>query len=177
MDLLSSLVSELISALAHLGLWAYVVIFIIAFADSLIVAGTFTAGSGFLLLAGVLVSRGVYSLGGMALAASLGAIMGGIVSYRLGRLEAVFARKNRWFPKEKHLEKGSRMLARHGGASIFIARFLGPLSSMIAFMAGTARMPLHRFLFWNFLAGASWGIAYVFMGALAGTSLTEFGAL
>lgn len=163
----------LLSSLEHLGAWAYLVIFLIAFADSLVVVGTFTAGAAFLFFAGVLVARGVYGLPEMIVFAVVGAILGGVISYHLGRLQASYARRKEWFPKQDYLERGARLLATRGGWGVFLARFLGPLSSIMAFVAGTARMPLRRFLFWNSLAGIAWGTTFVLAGYLITSSLTQ----
>lgn len=174
MESVSGIFSSLFSSLGHLGAWAYLAVFLIALGDSLVVIGTFTPGAAFLFFAGILASRGVYGLPEMIIFAVVGAIIGGVISYHLGKLEANYARRKHWFPKERHLERGARMLAKRGGWGIFFARFLGPLSSIMAFVAGTARMPLHRFLFWNMLSGIAWGASYVLAGYLAASSLTQF---
>jgi membrane protein DedA with SNARE-associated domain len=165
--------NNLLSSLEHLGVWAYLVIFLIAFADSLIIVGTFTAGAAFLFFAGVLIARGVYGLPEMIIFASMGAILGGTISYHLGRLQANIAKRKHWFPKEAHIERGVRMLAKHGGVSLIVARFLGPLSSIMAFIAGTARMPLRRFLMWNTLSGISWSASFTLLGYFLTSSLSQ----
>jgi membrane protein DedA with SNARE-associated domain len=174
MEFLGDIFSTLLSSLEHLGVWAYLVIFLIALTDSLVVLGTFTPGAAFLFFAGVLVARGLYGLPEMIIFAVVGAILGGVISYHLGKLEANYARRKHWFPKERHLERGARMLAKRGGWGIFFARFLGPLSSIMTFVAGTARMPLRRFLFWNTLAGLAWGSSYILAGYLVTSSLSQF---
>lgn len=157
--------------LEGLGAFAYLAIFLIALADSTMVVGTFTAGGAFLLVAGALTAHGAYDLSEMAAFAGVGAFLGGLASYQLGRAEARFARRKRWFPKEKHLERGAAMLAKRGGFALLIARFLGPLSSIMAFVAGTARMPLHRFLFWNGISAFLWAAAFILAGRFLGSSL------
>lgn len=174
METIGSLLASLLDSLEHLGIWAYLVIFLIAFADSLVVVGTFTTGAAFLFFAGVLTARGVYGLPEMIIFSALGAILGGTVSYYLGRAEANFVRRKHWFPKDANLERGARMLAKRGGMSLLIARFLGPFSSIMAFVAGTARMPARRFLFWNIAGGIAWGVTFVLLGNLLGSSLVRF---
>lgn len=172
MEFFTTTLSSLLSSLGHLGVWAYLVIFFIALADSTIVIGTFVTGAAFLVFAGVLVSQGVYGLPEMLIFASVGATLGGAISFYLGRAEANFARRKHWFPKEKHLERGVKMLAKRGGWSILIARFLGPLSSVMTFVAGTTRMPQHRFHFWNILASTLWSTAFILIGYFVTSSLS-----
>lgn len=166
--------ASLFHSLEHLGVYAYMVIFLIAFFDSLIIIGTFTAGAAFLFFAGVLAARGVYGLPELILFSAIGAMLGGAVSFYLGRAEANFARRKHWFPKEKHLDRGARMLAKRGGFSILIARFLGPLSSVMAFVAGTVKMPQHRFHFWNGLSGILWSASFILLGYILTSSLSHF---
>lgn len=166
------LLDTLLQSLGQLGVWAYLVIFLIAFADSLIFVGSFTAGAVFLFVAGMLAGQGVYGIPEMIVFAGLGAILGGAISFYLGRAQANFVRRKHWFPKEKNLDHGARMLAKRGGASILIARFLGPISSVMAFVAGTARMPQHRFHFWNILAGIVWSSFFILLGSFLSSSLS-----
>jgi len=163
----------LLHSLEHVGAWAYLVIFLIAFADSLIIVGTFTTGATFLFFAGVLTSRGEYGLLEMILFASVGAMLGGTMSYHLGRLQANIVRRKHWFPKEAHIERGARLLSKRGGISIVIARFLGPLSSIMTFVAGTARMPLRRFLMWNAFAALTWSASFILLGYFLTASLSQ----
>jgi len=174
METVSAFFSSLLSSLVHLGAWAYLVILLITFADSLIIIGTFIAGAAFLFFAGVLTGQGVYGLPEMMIFGAIGAMLGGAVSFYLGRAEANFARRKHWFPKEKNLERGGKMLARHGGWSILFARFLGPLSSVMSFIAGTVRMPQHRFHFWNVISSIAWSASFILAGYLVGSSLSQF---
>ncbi|MBY0110631.1 DedA family protein [Patescibacteria group bacterium] len=168
MEVLSELFSTLLYTFEHLGVLAYWLIFLIALADSLIIVGTFTNGLIFLLLAGALISRGVYDLGDMTLFAATGAVLGGCASYYLGLLVNKSFISKRRFPKEKHLSQGADLLEQYEGAGILIGRFLGPLSSIVTFAAGVADMPLKQFLLWNVLSGLLWATVFIFAGTFIG---------
>jgi len=158
----------LFESLEHLGVWAYWAILLVAFLDSLIVTGTFMNGAAFLLLAGVLVSRGTYDFTDMVIFAGLGAIAGGFLSYFIGRIGASFVLRRKHSVREGHVNFGNKIVERYGGFGIFIGRFLGPTSSIVAFLAGSMRMSPRNFVFWNILAGVTWGIFFITLGSSAG---------
>ena len=168
MEAFSGFFSSLLYTFEHLGVLAYWLIFLIALADSLVIIGTFTNGLVFLLLAGALVSRGVYDLGDMMLFAATGAVLGGCASYYLGLLVNKSFISKRRFPKEKHMTQGEELLEQYKGAGIMFGRFLGPLSSIVTFAAGVAQMPLKQFLLWNVFSGLLWATVFIFAGAFVG---------
>ena len=168
MEFFVSAVAELFSMLEHIGVWAYWLIFVIAFLDSLIVVGTFMSGTIFLLLAGVLVSKGVYDLADMALFASIGAILGSVTSYVIGRAIADSFNDEGKLSQTKRFAHGSDLLETYGGAGILFGRFLGPASSVVSFIAGLSRLPVRTFLLWSVFGGLVWGVSYVFIGAFFG---------
>ncbi len=160
-------------SLEHLGVVMYLVIFLIALADSTIIVGTFTTGAPLLFVAGVLAGRGVYNVPEMILFSAVGAVLGGAISFYLGRAQANFARRKKWFPKDQYLEKSAALLAKRGGVAILLARFLGPISSVMAFVAGTAKMPQRRFHIWNVLAGTLWSAVFILFGYFLTSSLAS----
>jgi membrane protein DedA with SNARE-associated domain len=168
---INGLFSDILYSLNHLGVWAYWIIFLVAFADSLIIVGTFTTGTAFLLLAGVLVSQGVYDYADMAIFASVGAILGGLTSYAFGRFwsELLFVKQHK-DAKQKHIERAANLIDRFDGAGILLGRFFGPISSITAFFAGLSLMRARTFILWNALAGLVWGAGYVTVGMLLGES-------
>jgi membrane protein DedA with SNARE-associated domain len=172
MEYAGSFLSHLTTSFQYLGVWGYWVIAGIAFADSLIFVGTFISGAAFLVLAGVLVSQGVYDLGDMAFFAAAGAVLGGVASYGIGRWWNNRPVKESKIAEEKHLERGTTLLKQYGGVGIVFGRFLGPLSSMITFVAGLSGMPARSFLLWNAFGGLVWAVSYVFLGYLLGDSFS-----
>jgi membrane protein DedA with SNARE-associated domain len=168
MEFIATIFTDLFSILEHMGVWAYWIIFLIAFLDSLVVIGTFTSGTVFLVFAGVLVSRDVYDLADMTLFASVGAILGGLTSYCIGRVVARSFDDESKLSKTKRFTHGTQLLDTYGGAGILFGRFLGPASSVISFIAGLSKLPFRTFLLWNMFSGLVWGTSYVFIGNFFG---------
>lgn len=172
MEVIAQLFAELLYMLEHIGVWAYWLIFLIAFLDSLVVVGTFTSGTVFLVFAGVLVSRGVYDLADMALFAAAGAILGSAASYVAGRVIAESFNDAGKFSQTKPFTHGSNLIEEYGGAGVLFGRFLGPASSVVSFIAGLTKLSVKTFTLWSVFAGLLWAVSYVFIGNFFGDLLT-----
>jgi undecaprenyl-diphosphatase len=70
-------------------------------------------------------------------------------------------------------DKGERFFRRHGGKSVIIGRFVGPVRPVIPLIAGALMMPWHRFLAFNIGSAVAWAPAYVFPGFLVGSALAS----
>ena len=171
MDLIFSFVNEFITNFQELGVLAYWILLAIAFFDSVIIAGTFLNGTLFLLLAGVMVSKGTHDFATMAIFSSVGAVCGGVVSFYIGRAGSRLSKRSQQKTKKEYFSAGKNLFRQYGGFGVFIGRFLGPVSSIVAFLAGVLGVSRVSFLFWNALAGISWGVGYVTIGHFLGDSL------
>lgn len=172
METLATFFDQLIIIFQQLGVLAYVLLFVIAFLDSLIITGTFMNGMVFLLLAGVMASNGTHGFPEMAIAAAAGAICGGFTSYYLGYAGSALLKRHRRTKEKDHVGMSTQLFRKYGGFSVFIGRFLGPVSSVVAFVAGTLGLSRFKFIFWNVLAGLSWGVGYVTIGHTVGLSFS-----
>jgi membrane protein DedA with SNARE-associated domain len=70
-------------------------------------------------------------------------------------------------------------MARHGGKTVFFGRFVSILRYTVAWVAGLARMPWWRFLFWNAAGGIVWatavGLIAYYAGQAAATAIQRYG--
>jgi len=146
------------------GAFWYVAIFIISLLESLVVIGLIVPGTVFLLFVGFLLTTGFLNIPLIIFMAFLGAVLGDIISYFLGKKGTRFFKKGNRVLKIANLEKGKSFFKRHGRKSIFLGRFTGPLRSLAPFIAGTFSMDFKKFLFWNILSGFLWAILYLFLG-------------
>lgn len=171
MDTIISPFSYVLHSLGSFGVWGYWIILFVSFVEALVVVGAFVPGALFVIFAGVLVSKGVYGLWDMIIFASLGAILGDAASYYLGTFGTHLFKDENKFLKKDHLEKGKRFLHKHGGKSLFLGRFIGPLRSILPFVAGLTKMYYPRFLAWNIVGGIVWAVSHVLLGYFLGGSL------
>ena len=125
------------------------------------------------------------NLGGLIIASTIGALVGAIVLYLLGKLIS-FEKLERLITgkwgkilhfKMEHLEKAQRFFERHGNSTAFWGRFLPVVRSLISVPAGMAEFPIKRFLI--FTAGGSliWNAVLIVVGRLAGASWERFSVL
>jgi membrane protein DedA with SNARE-associated domain len=152
--------------------WAIAVMFITAFGESFAFLGLVFPGTTLLIAAGVLVKSGSLPFWPILVGAVLGAVLGDTVSYWIGRrfggrLAGIwpFARNPRL------LAGGMQFFHRHGGKSVFIGRFFGPVRAVIPLAAGIMQMSPR--LFW--LANVTSALVWAPMLLLAGDALGNAG--
>lgn len=154
--------------------WALALTFAISFAESLAIVGSIIPGSVTMTAIGILAGSGVMPVDLTLLFATLGAIAGDSVSYLLGyafsdRLTNIwpFKRYPHW------LNYGKDFFAKHGGKSVLIGRFVGPLRSIIPVIAGMMHMSHWHFYVANVLSAIAWSLLYVLPGVLIGAASNE----
>jgi undecaprenyl-diphosphatase len=112
----------------------------------------------------------------LVLAATLGSLLGDQISYQLGRRFGVTL-IDRWSWTREHVapqvDRAREHFERRGGATVFVARWVGALRAVVPFVAGTAAMPLGRFLAWDLLGAVSWSATVVTLGYVFGRSITD----
>lgn len=118
--------------------------------------------------AGYLVYTGRFNLYIVAAVGALGCNLGSLVAYLVGYYggRPLVERYGSYvLLSGKELEHAERFFARHGSATVFIARLLPVVRTFIALPAGVARMPQGRFHIYTFLGSFPWclGLAWVGM--------------
>jgi len=88
-------------------------------------------------------------------AATIGDNLGFIAGYYGGR-RLLDRYQNIFRIKSATLQKGERLFARYGAATVFFARFVFGMRVVAGPMAGVLRMPWKKFLIFNFLGAALW---------------------
>lgn len=176
--MLASLVHSVVAfSRAHQEL-AYGVIFLVALAEALPVFGAFVPGDAIILGISALVPTGALSLAPLIAAATAGAVISDAFAFWLGhryRRAAV----SRW-PFSRHpamLDRGEQFLQRHGGKSVFIARFTPGVRAIVPLLAGILEMSPARFYVMNVLSAAVWGPVHILAGAAIGATLVVLGAV
>jgi membrane protein DedA with SNARE-associated domain len=136
-----------------------------------------------LIAFGVLASQGNYQIEWVIVLAAAGAIIGDNLGYwLLGRIggRRLFERwrlLRRY--SERFLPAAERLMARHGGKTVFFGRFITVLRYTAAWVAGIGRMPWWRFLFWNAAGGICWatsvGLVAYYSGHAAADAIQRYG--
>lgn len=154
--------------------WALLFTFLISFLESLAIIGNIIPGSVTMTAIGILAGSGVLRIDLTLFAAILGAIGGDSLSYFLGYIFKDRIR-NMW-PFRKNpswLIYGQNYFEHHGGKSVIIGRFVGPLRPIIPMIAGMMRMSQLRFFTVNVISAIGWSIIYVMPGIFIGAASSE----
>jgi len=144
---------------------------VLALIEGIVGLGLIIPGAILTVFGGFLVYHGKGDLPTVLAAASIGAIIGDLISYLLG---ARFG--SRLWGRgllRKHVDlllKAQAYFYHHGGKSVFFGRFIGPLRGLVPFIAGAAHMRPLPFCGWAVISGLLWGIGYPGLGYLGGTS-------
>lgn len=153
--------------------WAGVVVFGIAFLESLAIIGL--AMPGWLLLVGVgsLIGAGTLGFWPIAFFSFAGATLGQTVSYLVG--VAFKDRVHHWPWVERHqnlLHRSETFFRKHGFAGILVGQFIGPIRAFISLIAGILDMPAKKFLLAVVVATLIWSPVYLMPGVVLGAALT-----
>ena len=144
---------------------------LVAYLESLPVVGLLVPGSTLILFSGFLSLHGKGDILSIVAVATLGAILGDLTSYFLGARNGQILLQSRPLQKRRKLvRKAEIFFSRHGGKSIFFARFTGPIRGLIPFIAGCARMRPGPLTVYVLISGPLWGLSYPGIGYLAGAS-------
>lgn len=152
--------------------WSGVIVFLVALTESLAIVGLFMPGAVLLFGIGTLVAAG-----GMALSVALGwavagAIVGDGISFLLGfyykdRLRQVWPFRR--YPQL--MARGESFLQKHGGKSVFLGRFVGPVRPIMPATAGMLGMSPWFFIAIDAASAIVWAPAYILPGVAFGASL------
>lgn len=157
--------------------WALFITFAIALSESLAIIGSIVPGSVTMTAIGILAGSGFMRIDLTLIAATLGAIVGDGLSYALGFYYS--EKLGEIWPFSKYptwLNYGKDFFRQHGGKSVFLGRFVGPLRSIIPVIAGVMHMKRWRFFAANAISAVLWSILYVVPGILIGAASHELSA-
>ena len=145
-------------------------------------AGVPVPGETALIAASALASQGYFDIVWVIAVAAAAAIVGDNVGYWIGRMGGRSLLSHSPFIArytERVLPWGERFFARHGGKTVFFARFITGLRVAGAWIAGITGMRWWRFLFWNAAGGIVWatvfGLLAYYLGHAAVDMLHAYG--
>ena len=149
--------------------WAVAMLFITGFGESFAFLSLLFPGTTLLIAAGALMRTGALPYLPVLVGSILGAVLGDSVSYWIGRrFGPAIARLWPFSRNPKLLPSGIEFFRRHGGASVFIGRFFGPIRAVIPLAAGIMGMSRGRFWVANIASALVWAPMLLFAGDVVG---------
>jgi membrane-associated protein len=153
---------------AYLGPWLYVVLAVIIFAETGLVATPFLPGDSLLFAVGAVAANQAspIHLPQTAVLLIAAAVLGDAVNYFIGsRLgPRVFSSEKSWLLNRKHLNEAQRFYEKHGGKTIILARFVPIVRTFAPFVAGIGRMSYPRFALYNITGAVAWVLTFLLAG-------------
>lgn len=153
------------------GVWIYVLMFLVIFAETGLVVTPFLPGDSLLFALGAVAARGSLSLTILLTSLMVAAILGDTVNYWIGAWlgPRIFRGENVRFLNPKHLEKTHEFYERYGGKTIIIARFVPIVRTFAPFVAGMGKMTYGKFMMYNVVGGVIWIVLFLVAGFLLGS--------
>lgn len=125
--------------------------------------------------AGFLWFEGTMTFWGVALASTLGSIVGSVISYAIGFYGGrplVLKFGKFLLLNHEDLDKTEAFFARRGSVAVFISRFIPVVRHLISIPAGLGKMPLPRFLLYTTVGAAMWNMFLAYLGFQLGNNWT-----
>lgn len=164
--------------LAKGGVFVYVGLVFIVFAETGLAVGFFLPGDSLLVVAGLFAATGKLNLALMLATLSAAAVAGDAVGYYTGAKigPRIFTRKKSLLFRPSHLQKARDFYEKYGGKTIVIARFVPIVRTFAPIVAGAAKMPYRKFVLFNIAGGFLWVFSMILAGYFLGNILkAKFG--
>src|SRR5574340_974826 len=166
-DLFLNLDKYLNDIISQYGVWTYAILFIVIFIETGFVVTPFLPGDSLLFAAGTFAALGALNIWYLLGLLMLAAILGDTVNYWIGHMLGERAYNIKWIKRE-YLDKTHAFFQKHGGKTIFLARFVPIVRTFAPFVAGIGRMSYGYFITYNFVGGISWVAIFTLAGYFFG---------
>jgi membrane-associated protein len=156
--------------LAKGGVFVYLGLIFIVFAETGLAVGFFLPGDSLLVVAGLFAKAGKLNIVVLLVTLFIAAVAGDAVGYYTGLKMGprIFSRQKSLLFKPGHLQKAQAFYEKYGGKTIIIARFVPIVRTFAPIVAGAAQMPYRRFVMFNVVGGFLWVFSMILGGYFLG---------
>ncbi|WP_088810183.1 MULTISPECIES: DedA family protein [Listeria] len=172
-DFILHIDEHLVEIINTFGIWTYVILFLIVFIETGLVIFPFLPGDSLLFAGGALavLDGSILKIVPLIIVLWVAAVLGDTVNYHIGRKIGTSIPEDSWFGKiinREKMEKAEAFFNKHGGKTIFIARFMPFIRTFAPFVAGASRMNYRYFLNYNLLGATVWVLLCTLAGYFFG---------
>lgn len=157
---------------SNYGTAIYVVLFLVIFIETGLVAMPFLPGDSLLFTAGLFARTGHLNMAYLFILLFIAAVLGDNCNYWIGRKLGLkvfhFKLKGRPIVKQEYLDKTHEFFEKHGTKAIIMARFVPFVRTFAPFAAGVGEMSYKKYLAFDVLGGALWIGSLTVAGYLLG---------
>ena len=152
------------------GPWTYVILALIIFCETGLVVTPFLPGDSLLFATGALAATAAgLDVGILFVLLTVCAIAGDAVNYWAGTIFGERAAAGRLpLVRKAHIDRTHAFFERHGGKTIFLARFVPIVRTFAPFVAGAGAMTSRRWAAYNVVGGIVWVGSMLFAGFFFG---------
>jgi membrane-associated protein len=166
-DLFLHLDEHLANIINQYGVWTYAILFLIIFMETGFVVTPFLPGDSLLFAAGTFAALGSLNVWVLIILLMIAAIVGDTVNYWIGHYLGDRAYNIKWIKRE-YLERTHAFFEKHGGKTIFLARFVPIVRTFAPFVAGMGKMSYGYFFSYNVFGGIVWVVLFTLLGFFFG---------
>ncbi|MGB5560551.1 MAG: LssY C-terminal domain-containing protein [Paracoccaceae bacterium] len=168
---------QILPSLQSLGILGYWLIGLASLLEAFFLTGVVVPGTLVVDAGGILVQHGKLDFFDLIWFVAIGSIIGGEISYRIGRRGARHL-KGRLDPQHSaSFRRAVALFDRRGAVALVIGRFSGPVAGFVSLAAALSGMEYRRFARWNIVGAFPYAIAHVSLGYFLGDLLGKFGPL
>lgn len=150
----------------------YILLFLVIFIETGLVAMPFLPGDSLLFMAGLFARSGHLNLAYLFILLFIAAVLGDNCNYWIGRKIGIkifdFKFKGKVIVKKEYLDKTHEFFEKHGTKAIIMARFVPFVRTFAPFAAGIGEMNYKKYLLFDVIGGALWIGGLTLAGYLLG---------
>ena len=157
---------------ANYGTAIYVILFLVIFIETGLVAMPFLPGDSLLFTAGLFAASGELNLGAVLGLLFVAAVLGDNCNYCIGRKIGLkifdIKFKGKSIVKREYLTKTEEFFDKNGVKAIIMARFVPFVRTFAPFAAGVGKMEYKKYFLFDVLGGFFWIFSLTIAGYLLG---------
>ena len=152
------------------GTLTYIILFIVIFCETGLVVTPFLPGDSLIFAAGTFAAMGRMNPWLLFILLIIAAVGGDALNYWIGHKIGPRAYTGEIkLIKKEYIDRTHAFFEKHGGKTIFLARFVPIVRTFAPFVAGVGQMSYGYFLRYNLLGGVAWVAIFLALGYFFGT--------